>query len=234
MADRNWTCPRCNRTFRNRHQWHSCIEMDLEEHLAGHTPHSVRLYEAFQAAVEQCGDFRIHPQKTRIAFITTMTFAGARLARQWIDVSFIAATWWDDDRVRKLELFGPTSFGHTIRVSRFDELDQSLRARLCDAWRRGNQETLDPHAPVQLVTGHARSVLEVPLATRVVADGGALLLKLPRYAVEALGEGPVSGRVAGREADASVDGDVLSFTGDLLRRHGLGDGDPCDVTIRPV
>lgn len=34
-----------------------------------------------------CGEFRVHPQKTRIAFITTMTFAGVKLARRWVDVS---------------------------------------------------------------------------------------------------------------------------------------------------
>lgn len=29
-----WTCPECARTFANTHQWHSCIELTLEEKLA--------------------------------------------------------------------------------------------------------------------------------------------------------------------------------------------------------
>jgi hypothetical protein len=29
----SWTCPKCNRTFRSAHQWHSCRVVDLDIHM---------------------------------------------------------------------------------------------------------------------------------------------------------------------------------------------------------
>lgn len=207
----------------------------MEHLLADHEPAVVELYREFQATVERCGTFRIHPQKTRIAFITTMTFAGATLARRWLDVSFILPEAWDDERVRKIELFGPTSFGHTVRITKSGDFDAALADRMCDSWRRGNQETLNPHATVPTVIGHARSVLEIPLATTVGAHHADLSLRLPRYAVEALGdESHVVGRVPGNEpAAALVSEGSLVFETDLLRQLGLGVGDTTDVFIKP-
>jgi hypothetical protein len=39
------------------------------------------IYEAVVEALERCGEFRIHAQKTRIAFISRMSFAGVSVAR---------------------------------------------------------------------------------------------------------------------------------------------------------
>ena len=84
-----WTCPECDRSFANPHQWHSCLRMALDEHVEAKTGHAVELYRAVEAALRYCGEFRIHPQKTRVAFIARMTFAGVALARRWGDLSLI-------------------------------------------------------------------------------------------------------------------------------------------------
>jgi hypothetical protein len=228
-----WACPDCGREFANVNQWHSCLDLDVEEHLAGHAPHAIELYRLFQAAVEDCGEFRVHAQKTRIAFIARMTFAGARLAREWIDVSFITPTAINDGRVRSVELYGPTSFGHTVRLAEAAELDTDLRRWLCEAWRRGTRETLDPQALVAKVTGYPRSVLTVPLATRTVRVDDGLAVRLPGYAVQALGEGEaVKARIPGNPPEAArISDGLLHFDRDLLQRLGLGDGDHTDVFI---
>jgi hypothetical protein len=72
----------------------------LEAKLAAASDHVVDLCRELHAAMSACGQFRIHPQKTRIAFISTMTFAGARLARRWMDVSLITPEPIDDPRIR--------------------------------------------------------------------------------------------------------------------------------------
>jgi hypothetical protein len=35
-----WTCPHCRRRFAITNQWHSCLQMDLDEHLASKTDHA--------------------------------------------------------------------------------------------------------------------------------------------------------------------------------------------------
>ena len=232
-----WTCPDCGRRFANRNQWHSCIEMALEEHLADKSELAVDLYGAFETAVRDCGEFRIHPQKTRVAFIASMTFAGARLAQRWIDVSFIVPTPISDERIRTIEMYGPTSFLHSIRISQPESIDADVRSWLCEAHRRGLQETLDPNADVAPVTGLALRRLMVPLRATVIEDGEELALRLPRYAVAAFAHHPaVIARVDKVELSgtvASQNGGTLSFADPgALRALGVGVGETADAFLR--
>lgn len=232
-----WTCPQCRRRFANTHQWHSCIEFTLEAALAEASEHARCLYEATARTVAACGSFRIHPQKTRIAFITTMTFAGVKLARRWVDVSFITAVPIDDPRIKAIEAYGPTSFGHTLRLHEVDQLDSTVKDWLCQAWRRGNHETLDPDAHVTPLVGRALDVVVVPLRTTVVEEQEALALKLPRYAAEIFENHPSTQvrigkvRVSGM-IHASSGRRWFLPAGPDLRELGLGAGDPVDAFLR--
>ena len=236
-----WTCPECGRSFANTHQWHSCVELSLDAKLAEASDTAVELYRAFESAVRSCGEFRIHPQKTRIAYINTMTFAGAKLAKRWIDISFITATPIDDERIRSLECYGPTSFGHTVRLSSSDELNaaanESVRQWLCSAWRRGTQETLDPSARVDPLVGRPLELVLVPLRSRIVEVDGQLAAHLPRYAAEIfeahqavvakVGRQTVTGRVG-----SDRDRHWVEFAPGTLESMGLTVDDPTDLFLR--
>ena len=79
-----WTCGRCNRTFANRNQSHSCGRYDLEHHFRG-KPAEVRLvFEAFVAAVQALGPVEVLPEKTRIAFHVRTSFAQVTPRRRWV------------------------------------------------------------------------------------------------------------------------------------------------------
>ncbi|MDH3293356.1 MAG: DUF5655 domain-containing protein [Acidimicrobiia bacterium] len=209
----------------------------MESALAEASDHARRLYEATEQAVGACGTFRVHPQKTRVAFINTMTFAGVKLARRWIDVSFITAEPIDDPRIRGLECYGPTSFGHTFRVHEAVQLDSTVRTWLCRSWRRGNQESLDPEAHVEPLAGRALGLAVVPLRTLVVEQSDHLALKIPRYAAEIFADHP---NTQARIAKAVVHG-VIEAASDHwrfrpvssdLRQLGLATGDPVDAFLR--
>ncbi len=232
-----WTCRSCGRQFANKHQWHSCVKLSLESALAGASDHARQLYHATERVVAACGPFRIHPQKTRIAFVTTMTFAGVKLARRWVDVSFITAEPIDDIRITRLECYGPTSFGHTIRIRDTEQLDSTVSAWLCESWRRGNQESLDPDAHVRPLGGRALELVIVPLRTFVVEHGEDLVLKLPRYAAEIFAAHPTAqARIAKHVVHGLIEAaeDQWRFRplGPGLRESGLGRGDAVDVSLR--
>jgi len=63
-----WQCPNCKRWFANVNQSHFCSRYTLGEHLAGKTPHAVKLFHEFAKLVKRCGRVRVIPEKTRIAF----------------------------------------------------------------------------------------------------------------------------------------------------------------------
>ena len=64
------------------------------------------LFTELAAAVRECGDYRMHPTKSRVAFITRMSFAGATLRRRWIDVGFILPYRSASTRFRRIEDYG--------------------------------------------------------------------------------------------------------------------------------
>ncbi len=231
-----WTCPTCGRRFANVNQWHSCGNPELDEILAGHSDHAVRLYRAVVSALAGVGDFRIHPQKTRIAFISRMSFASVKLARRWVDLAFIVPSPIDDPRIRRIELYGPTSFGHHLRLEEIDQVDREVRGWLAEALRRGDQETLDSRARVEPVVGRPLEIMIVPLRTRVLRHGDELALRLPRYAAEAFdAHRRVDARIAGTHLSGRVestpDGDILVFDHAELSRLGLGVGDDTDAFL---
>lgn len=232
-----WTCPECGRTFANTNQWHSCIELALDDHLAGKSEVAVDLYRALESATRSCGDFRIHPQKSRIAFINTMTFAGARLARQWIDVAFIVPEPISDPRIRSIDMYGPTSFGHEVRINSPTEIGPEVRAWLCVAYERGTQSTLDPAADVQPVTGLALERLTVPLAASAVEVADRLAVRIPAWAAAALADAAtIAARIKGSQVSGMIEDDADGWTFVPSRPHlrelGFGVGDPIDVFLR--
>lgn len=199
-----WGCPDCGRRFVNANQWHSCGNPDnAEQLLADHSEKSVAIYRAVEAALARTGEFRIHPQKTRVAFITRMTFASVRLARKWVDLAFISDEPVDHPRIRKIELFGPTSFGHHLRLTQPADVDDDVRAWLARARRRGDQETLDPGARLDPLPPGVIEILRVPLSARVRTEDGQLILTTPSYAADAF-YGDVTVRIRGRQLSGFV------------------------------
>ena len=232
-----WTCPECSRTFARQHQWHSCIELSLETALATASDHAVSLYRAFEDTMRTCGPFRIHPQKTRIAFINTMTFASARLARRWIDVMLITAEPIDDRRIRTLECYGPTTFTNGVRIAEIDDLDAAFRRWACDSLRRGSQETHEPAAHVEALVGRPLELVVVPLRGEVVDADGVLVVRIPRYAADVFQAHPSVGvRLIGHDVRGLVEaGDDrwwVRLPPQTLESLGLGAGDGVDVTLR--
>lgn len=231
-----WMCNTCGRTFLNAHQWHSCIDLTLEEILGSASERAEALYRLIESAIMRCGEVRIHPQRSRIAFITTMTFAGVRLARAWVDISFIAPAPIDDARIRAVTCYGPTSFAHTVRVAAPEDVDDRLQEWLCIAKRRGDQETLDPNAPVQPASGRVLELLSVPVTTEVVTRAGVASLRPPRYVVELFELQPsVRASIRGTVVEATVETtgrDGWIDCEGALEQLGLVEGDRVDVTLR--
>jgi Domain of unknown function (DUF5655) len=137
-----WRCPRCGRRFANRNQWHSCVPVTVRDHLRGKPTAVVALYREFARMVRGTGPLRVHPVKTRIAFISRMTFAGAVLRKDRLDVHFILARRLRSRRFRTVERYGPRSVGHYLSIRSLDELDDELRGWLEEAAAVGRQEHL--------------------------------------------------------------------------------------------
>lgn len=227
-----WTCPDCGRSFGNKNQWHACQSTTVDEVLDQKSDLAVSIYHAVVAALERAGEFRIHAQKTKIAFISRMTFAGVSLARRWADLSFILPEPVEDHRIRRLELYGPTSWGHTIRLAGPGEVNADVEAWLARALQRGDRVTLDPSAEVRPLTMRQLEVFWTGFSATVELQDDDLVVRLPGYVADALAlVDDVSVRARGVRHPATIMRDEAVALVPLDRSLGLGEGDVTDVFI---
>jgi hypothetical protein len=154
-----------------------------------------------------------------------------------VDVSFITPVPIDDPRIRGIDCYGPTTFAHTFRLEEVTQLDTDIVDWLCRAWRRGNQETLDPGAHVQPLTGRELELVVVPLRALVIEENDGLALQVPRYAAEVFADHrAVQARIRKAVVNGTITGadEQCRFspltTG--LRDLGLGPGDSIDASLR--
>jgi hypothetical protein len=165
-----------------------------------------------------------------------MSFASCRLARNWVDLGLILPRPVDDLRVRSIDLYGPTSFGHTLRLHSVMEVDDEVRGWLGEALRRGDQETLDPRATVPALIGRPLQILQIVARAEVARIDDRLVFQIPRYAVEAFAAAAVVDARIGKEhwpgaLETTSAGSVLVLNDTVIPGRGLGAGDHVDVSL---
>lgn len=127
-----WQCPRCGAEFVNRKQWHSCGEATLEDWLRDLGRKGRALFDAFEPMIARCGDYRVAPAKSRIAFMGLVRFAGiTRLGDDGMTCAFSLPYPLESGRFRRVREEVPGWFIHELRVMDPTELDADV-----DAWVR--------------------------------------------------------------------------------------------------
>lgn len=141
-----WQCLRCGRRFATRNQWHSCTRLTVADCLRGKSETAVALYRAFESAVQRCGPVRVHPTKTRIAFIARMTFAGASVKRDCVEVGMYLPYRSTSGRFHKFFPYGQGGI-HSLRLDSIEQIDDKVRRWLSEAYVLGMQRTPRPIPP---------------------------------------------------------------------------------------
>jgi hypothetical protein len=178
------------------------------------------------------GSFRLHAHKGGIGFINRMTFAGLSLRKRWVDLFFLLPAPLDHRRIRRLDLYGPTSWGHTVRLVTLEDVDSELEDWLVASMRRGNQETLDPRASVRPLSSTQMAVFRTAFRGRVGGVEGAPAVALPRHVADALGTSPAAvARVAGVSYPVRQMAHGLTIEMPLDLATGLSPGQQVDVHI---
>jgi hypothetical protein len=136
-----WTCPRCERTFANRNQPHSCSPLrSLDEHFATSAPH---VKETFDRVLGLLADadppVAVLPEKSRIAFHVRMSFAAFVPAKSWLDGHLILARSVADHRWTRVEEFSPRNVLHGFRLRNPEEVDGTFANWLLEAYDVGCQ-----------------------------------------------------------------------------------------------
>ena len=138
-----WRCPDCRRVFANRNQSHSCAPPHrLADHFKGKDPKIRAIFDAVIAVIREIGPVRVLPEKTRIAFQVRMSFAQLTPKRAWVDGHVVLARRRPDARFRTIQTFSPRNHLHTFRLSSVDDVDDTVRSWLAEAYAVGEQKHL--------------------------------------------------------------------------------------------
>jgi hypothetical protein len=138
-----WTCPKCERTFANRNQVHTCTPLgDLDRHFARTAPEVRGTFDRVLEAARELGPFDVLPEKTRIALHARMSFAAFTPRRNWLSGHLVLARRVNSPRFLRVETVSPRNVVHAFRLSSEAEIDNEFVAWLAEAYQVGTQQHL--------------------------------------------------------------------------------------------
>lgn len=133
-----WTCPKCNRSFRNTNQMHTCRLVTKESLFEKRSAHILHLYELLITEVKKMGDFREECVPPDVIFLKSKsTFLMVKVKKQWLDIEFFLDKLEDIPPVKK---YLQTSKRRVVHVVSIDE-QEDINDQLIDWIRRSYELT---------------------------------------------------------------------------------------------
>jgi hypothetical protein len=122
----SWTCPECNRTFKNTNQSHSCVKKSLDAHFIRKEPQVRATYDALESRLKAIFDFQISPVINAIMFASESTFLAIKPKKSWIDLEFVLDREANEFPIHKTAKVSHTRYAHFIRIQEPKDVDDQL------------------------------------------------------------------------------------------------------------
>ena len=136
-----WGCPRCGRSFANRHQTHTCAPLgELDQHFTGKAPAVRATFDRVVEVMAEIGPCSVLVEKSRIALHARMSFAAFVPRKQWLDGHLVLDRQVDSERFRRVEVYSRRNIVHVFRLEAPSEVDAEFVAWLRLAYRVGEQQ----------------------------------------------------------------------------------------------
>jgi hypothetical protein len=122
----SWSCPVCQRPFKHKNQIHSCVRVEVEEHLAGKSPRVEAIVQALLARVKEFGNVRVNSVKNCILLKSASTFLALKPKKEWVDIEFLLDQEIDEFPVHKTVRASKNQVAHFARLEHPKEINQQL------------------------------------------------------------------------------------------------------------
>jgi len=131
-----WICPKCGAALVTRNLWHSCGLATLADWKQRMGPRARELYDRFEQLIAACGEYRVAPAKTRIAFMGRVRFAGiTSLSEKGMTCAFALSRPLRSKRFAKVEEVVPGWWVHRLRVTEPAQLDAEVARWIRSSYR---------------------------------------------------------------------------------------------------
>lgn len=84
----SWTCPRCEKQFRNTNQWHSCYVINLEKHFKNKSDKTKNLFEKIWQPLKKLEGVSLNPVKSSVQVKAGATFLSIKPKKEHLEIEF--------------------------------------------------------------------------------------------------------------------------------------------------
>lgn len=128
-----WKCHQCGREFERQGQSHSCKLLPLAQHFEN-KPQGKLLYEKFKSAIkQQIGSFKIESSECCIHFVSTFTFATAKIFKDKIETHFGLYRKIKSKRMNQCIQLSANRYLYYVTITAPDEIDDTLMEWIAEA-----------------------------------------------------------------------------------------------------
>lgn len=121
-----WTCPKCNRRFRHKISYHSCVKIDVKTHFIGKRPNVKAVYDKMLQEVKKFGNVNVSPVTGCIMLKNVSTFLGIRLSKKWVSIDFFLPEETYDFPIHKTMRYTKSKTVHFVRLESPKEVNNQL------------------------------------------------------------------------------------------------------------
>lgn len=121
-----WTCPTCNRIFRNTNQSHSCTVTDIESHFINKPPEVKLIFEKIVKELNALENVKINSLKNAILFTAKSHFLAIKPKKEFLDIEFVLHEKDDTFPVHKIAQASKNKWAHFLRLGSPDEVDSQF------------------------------------------------------------------------------------------------------------
>jgi hypothetical protein len=131
-----WTCPRCERRFKNDNQSHYCTTKSIDDLFEGKPDELLLAFDKVLLDVYEFGDLSIGASVNTVIFTNKKAFLIVRPMSKVLDLKFYYSQELKSAKLHKVGMMGK-KFYHHIRVKNEDEVDDEVVQLLKKGYDQG-------------------------------------------------------------------------------------------------
>lgn len=121
-----WICPKCNRLFKHKTTYHSCVKVNAGMHFINKQPNVKEVYEKILKETKKFGKVNVSPVKSGILLKNVSTFLGIKPGKTFIDVDFFLPEETNEFPIYKTLRYTKNKVVHYVRLESPKEVDKQL------------------------------------------------------------------------------------------------------------
>lgn len=122
-----WTCPNCNRKFRNANQNHTCTLVSKDELFVKRPEFLKKLYNKIVDEVSRFGEYREETVLPDVIFFKTRSsFLAVKVKKDHLEVEFFLDHHEDDPSIAKWLQTSKHRFAHVVKADSEEDITTQL------------------------------------------------------------------------------------------------------------